>query len=92
MLRGLYTGKILAPNLTSHTIMALLSWTSLKRAMIKRAIALPFNLALKGFFVQPAKTGTVTWQSVHKSGKDGKPGKLREFENLTKSQGKLREI
>ena len=27
--RGLYTGKILAPNLTSHTIMALLSWTSL---------------------------------------------------------------
>ena len=26
---GLYTGKILAPNLTSHTIMALLSRTSL---------------------------------------------------------------
>ena len=31
MLRGLYTGKILAPDLTSHTIMALLSQTSLKR-------------------------------------------------------------
>ena len=29
MPRGLYTGKILAPNLTSHTIMALLSRTSL---------------------------------------------------------------
>ena len=28
MLRGLYTGKILAPNLTSHTIIALLSRTS----------------------------------------------------------------
>ena len=29
MSRGLYTGKILAPNLTSYSIMALLSWTSL---------------------------------------------------------------
>ena len=29
MLRGLYTGKILAPNLISQTIMALLSRTSL---------------------------------------------------------------
>ena len=30
MSRGLYAGKILAPDLTSHTIMALLSRTSLK--------------------------------------------------------------
>ena len=29
MLKGLYTGRILVPNLTSHTIMALLSRTSL---------------------------------------------------------------
>ena len=28
----------------------------------------------------------------HKPGKHGKPGKLREFEKLLKSQGKLREI
>ena len=28
----------------------------------------------------------------HKSGKHGKPGKLREFEKLSKYQGKLREI
>ena len=28
----------------------------------------------------------------HKPGKHGKPGKLREFEKLSKSQGKLREI
>ena len=28
----------------------------------------------------------------HKPGKHGKPGKLREFEKLSKSQGKRREI
>ena len=31
-------------------------------------------------------------QGGHKPGKHGKPGKLREFEKLLKSQGKLREI
>ena len=31
-------------------------------------------------------------QGGHKPGKHGKPGKLREFEKLSKSQGKLREI
>ena len=31
-------------------------------------------------------------QGSHKSGKHGKPGKLREFEKLSKYQGKLREI
>ena len=31
-------------------------------------------------------------QSGHKPGKHGKPGRLREFEKLLKSQGKLREI
>ena len=31
-------------------------------------------------------------QGSHKPGKHGKPGKLREFEKLSKSQGKLREI
>ena len=30
-------------------------------------------------------------QGGHKPGKHGKPGKLREFEKLPKSQGKLRE-
>ena len=31
-------------------------------------------------------------QGGHKPGKHGKPGKLREFEKLSESQGKLREI
>ena len=31
-------------------------------------------------------------QSGHKPGRHGKPGNLREFEKLSKSQGKLREI
>ena len=31
-------------------------------------------------------------QGGHKPGKRGKPGKLREFEKLSKSQGKLRGI
>ena len=31
-------------------------------------------------------------QGGHKTGKHGKPGKLKEFEKLSKSQGKLREI
>ena len=31
-------------------------------------------------------------QGGHKPGKHGKPGKLREFEKLSKSQGKLMEI
>ena len=31
-------------------------------------------------------------QGGHKPGKHGKPGKLREFEKLSNSQGKLREI
>ena len=31
-------------------------------------------------------------QGGHRPGKHGKPGKLREFEKLSKSQGKLREI
>ena len=31
-------------------------------------------------------------QGGHKPGKHGKPGKLREFEKLSLSQGKLREI
>ena len=31
-------------------------------------------------------------QGSHKPGKHGKPGKLREFQKLSKSQGKLREI
>ena len=31
-------------------------------------------------------------QGGHKPGKHRKPGKLREFEKLSKSQGKLREI
>ena len=31
-------------------------------------------------------------QGGHKPGKHEKPGKLREFEKLSKSQGKLREI
>ena len=31
-------------------------------------------------------------QGGHKPGKHGKPGKLREFEKLSKSQGKLRKI
>ena len=31
-------------------------------------------------------------QSGHKPGKHGKPGKLREFEKLSKSLGKPREI
>ena len=31
-------------------------------------------------------------QGGHKPGKHGKPGKLREYEKLSKSQGKLREI
>ena len=31
-------------------------------------------------------------QGGHKPGKHGKPGKLREFGKLLKSQGKLREI
>ena len=31
-------------------------------------------------------------QSGHKPEKHGKPGKLREFEKLSKSQGKLRQI
>ena len=30
-------------------------------------------------------------QGGHKPGKHGKPGKLREFEKLSKSQGKLSE-
>ena len=34
----------------------------------------------------------VHFQGGHKPGKHGKPGKLREFEKLSKSQGKLREI
>ena len=29
------------------------------------------------------------YQGGHKPGKHGKPGKLREFENLSKSQGNL---
>ena len=35
---------------------------------------------------------TLQSQGGHKPGKHGKPGKLREFEKLSKSQGKLREI
>ena len=35
---------------------------------------------------------SVNEQGGHKPGKYGKPGKLREFEKLSKSQGKLREI
>ena len=35
---------------------------------------------------------TVPLQGGHKPGKHGKPGKLREFEKLSKSQGKLREV
>ena len=31
-------------------------------------------------------------QGGHKSGKHGKPGKLKEFEKWSKFQGKLREI
>ena len=31
-------------------------------------------------------------QGDHKPGNHGKPGKLREFEKLSKSKGKLREI
>ena len=31
-------------------------------------------------------------QGGHKPGKHGKPGKLREFEKLSKSQGRLREM
>ena len=31
-------------------------------------------------------------QGGHKPDKHGKPGKLREFDKLSKSQGKLREI
>ena len=31
-------------------------------------------------------------QGCYKPGKHGKPGKLREFEKLSKSKGKLREI
>ena len=31
-------------------------------------------------------------QGGYEPGKHGKPGKLREFEKLSKSQGKLREI
>ena len=31
-------------------------------------------------------------QDGHKPGKHGKPGKHREFEKLSESQGKLREI
>ena len=34
----------------------------------------------------------VLLQGGHKPGKHGKPGKLREFEKLSKSQGKLRKI
>ena len=37
MSRGLYAGKILAPNLTSHTIMPLLSRTSLMRKNLEDA-------------------------------------------------------
>ena len=40
MLQGLYTGKILAPNLTSHTIMALLSRTSLNHSTTVRSMLL----------------------------------------------------
>ena len=36
--------------------------------------------------------GTWLFQGGHIPGKYGKPGKLREFEKLSKSQGKLREI
>ena len=32
-----------------------------------------------------------TFQGGHKPGKHGKSGRLREFEKLSKSQGKLRE-
>ena len=40
--------------------------------------------------VQPGAIRLI--QGGHKPGKRGKPGKLREFEKLSKSQGKLREI
>ena len=40
MLRRLCTGKILAPNLTSHTIMALLSRTSLNTVFYRNKVSL----------------------------------------------------
>ena len=38
------------------------------------------------------KLQSLLQQGGHKPGKHGKLGKLREFEKLSKSQGKLREI
>ena len=37
------------------------------------------------------KSPRSVWTGNHKPGKHGKHGKLREFEKLSKSQGKLRE-
>ena len=51
MLKGLYTGKILAPNLTSHTIMALLSRTSLIVKFLTIRIFLRNPIWLIGFRV-----------------------------------------
>ena len=40
--------------------------------------------------IHGAESGNL--QAGHKPGKHGKPRKLREFEKLSNSQGKLREI
>ena len=45
-----------------------------------------FKKKLSNFLVMSRETSNV--QGGHKPGKHGKPGKLREFENLSKTQGK----
>ena len=44
MLKGLCTGRILVPNLTSHTIMALLSRTSLRVNKLKHLTEMVISL------------------------------------------------
>ena len=38
------------------------------------------------------RNNSIKLKGGHKPGKHGKPGKLREFEKLSNSQGKLKEI
>ena len=84
---------MLASSDLSKEIFAIVLLTALKSSLEHSHKHVLQLLQRPGFIARKElETTSALWQGGHKPGKHGKPGKLRESEKLSKSQGKLREI